>query len=435
MDRQVMLFTVLGMFIDTIVLFFYLNCHCIKKGKHWRVLVAFSIYFLINFIMGGLEVRLGIRTFCNLCIIMGIQYFFYDKINYYEIGKEALVFILLLGVAELLVVPLIFLLTNNYDVSVFNDSSKPSLWLVSMILSRMLSLCLFMIYRKIQKRNYEKLDRQEIWILYLPLVISFISFLVIARIVLDFNNYEEDKLSVLLTIIAWALVSSTMIHMIFFEKYIHYRNRDRELSMLKQKNYMQYEYYRNQVETFEKMRVMYHDLKNHLLVSNHNPKYLRETKEALRQFDRFSDTGNDILNILLWEKYNEANKLGIELDTIIEKVDLNFIDDMDACSIVGNILDNAIEACSEVDRNQVPGISVRIGQINNFIVIKVENDCIGNTRKRQGNSIFETTKTEKKLHGIGLNSIKYVVEKYDGNCEFECSGNRFLTEVLIPITH
>ncbi|WP_349945610.1 ATP-binding protein [Lacrimispora sp. BS-2] len=433
MDKQAILIAIFVMFIDTMVLFFYLNCHTIKESKRLQAISAYSLYFLINCILGSIDFPLLCKAICNICMVLAIRYFNYDKVSRYEIGKEAIVFILLLGISEVLILPLIFLLTKSFDMDIFNDYSRPNLWLISMGLSRIIALCLFMLNRKIQKRNYEKLDEQEILILYLPLLISFVSFLVIAKILLGFDDFEKDDFLVLLAVIACILVVFPLLHMIFFEKYIHYRNKDQELSMLKQKDHIQYEYYQNQIETFENIRIMHHDLKNQMLVSTFSPTYMEKTKETLSQFEKFSDTGNRILDILLWKKSNEANKLGIELESDIEKVDLNFIDDMDICSIAGNILDNAIEACSEIDRNQIPKISVRLSKINNFVIFKIENDCIGSIRKKQRENVFETTKAEKKMHGIGLNSITHAVEKYNGNCEFECMDNKFLTEILIPI--
>lgn len=433
MDKQAMLFTACGMFIDSLILFFYLNCHSIKENRKLHVLFAYLSYFLINCILGSTTLPIFTRAVCNVCMIMAIGYFFYSKISLCEIGKEAIMFLLLMGVAEILIIPLIFLVTQDYNADVFNDPNRYDLWLISMGLSRLIALSLFMLCRKIQKQNYDKLDHQEIVILYLPLAISFVSFLVITKIVIDFEQLRKEHFVILLAAIACLMVISAMLHMLFFEKYVHYRDKDQELSMLKQRNNMQYEYYRNQIETFENMRIMYHDLKNHMLISSLSPKYQAETNDTLRQFEKFSDSGNSILNILLWKKYAQAGKYGIEVESVIEKADLNFMDDMDICSIVGNILDNAIEACMEVDRNQIPEITVRIGKINQFIIIKVENDCIGSVRKKHKESIFETTKAEKNMHGIGLNSVKRAVEKYDGNCEFECNHNKFTTEVLIPI--
>lgn len=182
----------------------------------------------------------------------------------------------------------------------------------------------------------------------------------------------------------------------------------------------------------ENIRIMYHDLKNHLLVSSYNTEYMRKVKDTIIKFDKFADTGCKILDILLWEKYNEANKSGIEFASTFGKIDFSFIEDIDICSIFGNVLDNAIEASREVDRNRLPEINLRVEMINKFVIIRVENDCIGNTRKKNKSNYYETTKTDSHIHGIGLRSVLRAAEKYNGNCEFECLDDKFIVEILIP---
>lgn len=352
--------------------------------------------------------------------------------NCYEIGKEAIIYILLVGIAEFIFIPIVFLYTNNFSVDIFNDPTKPYLWLASMGFSRMIVIFLLRCYRKINRQGYNSLDKQEWLILYLPLIISFICFLIILKIVLDIENFEKEQLSILLVTFSCVLLVYTLIHMSFYEKYIRYRNINQELLILKQKDTLKYEYYRSQIENFENMSILYHDLKNHMLLSNYDSSYWDKTNVALLQFEQSLDTGNEILNILLWEKRKEAEKYGINFECITEKVDLSFIDDMDICSIIGNISDNAIEAGQELLNVKQPVISLKIGNVNNFVIIKIQNDCISSSKIKLKSNIFKTTKDMKKMHGIGLSSVKRAVEKYDGNCEFDTYDDVFIAKILIP---
>ena len=64
----------------------------------------------------------------------------------------------------------------------------------------------------------------------------------------------------------------------------------------------------------------------------------------------------------------------------------------------------------------------------------MENDCILNTRYKLKKGVgYETTKKDKNLHGIGLLSVSKAVEKYDGYCDFKCNGDKFCSEILIPM--
>ena len=131
--------------------------------------------------LGCTDIDLWIRTVVNICLIICIGLIVYENIDFYEIGKEAIIYILLVGIAEFLLIPVVFLYTNNFSADIFK----------SMGFSRMIAMLLFRGYRKINKQSYKSLDKQEWLILYLPLIISFICFLIILRIVLDIENFEK----------------------------------------------------------------------------------------------------------------------------------------------------------------------------------------------------------------------------------------------------
>lgn len=434
MDSKEIIFTVFGMFVDCILLVQYMDLHILKKSRKFGALLFYMLFFLTNCLLGIANIPLIIRTAYNLIMIECIGYFFYEKISIYVLGKEAIIFILLLGISELLIIPIIFLLTGDYTAEIFNDSSYPNLWIISFGLSRIIAAFLFKINKRIQKQNYFKLTKEELAILYFPLGISLISFFIIAKFVLDINKFEKESLVGPLSIIAVVLVFSTMLHMWFFEKYMCDRVNEKEIKLLKQKNKLQYEYYKKQIETFDNVRILYHDLKNHMLLAQSDNTYHKEIEKRLNELNGFVNTGNDILNVLLWQKLTEADNQGIEVEMLVEETDLSFIDDMDICSIFGNILDNAIEACIEIKQKCIPEINIKIRKANNLIFVKVENDCMINTRRKNENkNLFETTKVEKSIHGIGLTSVIRAVEKYDGQCEFECKDNQFCSEILIPI--
>lgn len=431
MSIKEIVFTVIGMFVDCMLLLQYMSLYKVKKCVKYKIWISYGVFFLINCILGLSNFPFIIRTIYNLLMIIYIGYFYYEEVSIYTLGKEAILFILLLGVAELFVIPIFFLLTGTYDAQIFNDVNYLQLWVISFGLSRMIAVFLFKISRRIQKKSYAKLKTDELAILYFPLSVSLMAFLVIAKFVLDIDRFEKEDLVIPLSIVAVVLIFATLLHMLFFEKYMRDRVQERQIKLLKQKNDLQYEYYKKQIDSYENIRILYHDLKNHILAAENN-KYYEKIERKISDFEGFISTGSNILNVLMWQKITEAKEKGIEVETIVEEINYGFIDDMDLCSIIGNILDNAIEACCEVDRNCIPEIDIRIAQVNNLIIIKVINDCVANTRRKTENG-FETTKAEKNIHGIGLLSIEKAVERYDGSVEVWCNGTKFYSEVLIPI--
>ena len=95
--------------------------------------------------------------------------------------------------------------------------------------------------------------------------------------------------------------------------------------------------------------------------------------------------------------------------------------------ILGNLLDNAIEASSKVENNRT--IDIRIKYKNDILFIYVNNSFDGSI-VYEGEKI-KTTKKNKENHGIGLNNIEKILKKYDGTMKVYHTENRFHVDILM----
>lgn len=243
MNVQRVLITGLGMLIDTVMLFSYFSCYNIKENRRLCGAILYITYFIINFMFGLIEFPFWYKILCIIGMVMAVGHYLYDEISIYTIGKEALIFVMLLGIAELLIMPFVFLETGDYDVEIFNDASRPYLWIISMGLSRSIAIGLFKIYRKNRIRHCGKLDKREMVLLYFPLVISFACFGIIIKMVANANNFDKNSMFNSLVLFVCALFFLTVIHMGSFERYINYRDNIQSIFMSTQKNNLQYQYY------------------------------------------------------------------------------------------------------------------------------------------------------------------------------------------------
>lgn len=101
----------------------------------------------------------------------------------------------------------------------------------------------------------------------------------------------------------------------------------------------------------------------------------------------------------------------------------------DLCAILGNLLDNAIEACAKVEDEEKRHIRLLIRRIQQMLVIKVENTYSYKPVVKDGN--FQTSKTDGGLHGWGIKSAKTAAEKYDGMIQTNCDDMLFSTVVTL----
>lgn len=221
---------------------------------------------------------------------------------------------------------------------------------------------------------------------------------------------------------------------LLYSKYRDYREKNRIIII---RNEILKKSYENLQQLFQENEHLLHDLKNHAVIicnyikNNNNEKalsYIESITAPIKKTDNIVNSDIEILNIILNCKAAEAQANNINVSYQVE-VKLCNIDENDLCSILSNLLDNAIEA-SLKDRTEKRYIKMIVKSINNMLMIKIQNN-ISEKPVTVGPSKFETTKAMKVNHGIGLESIKYCVQKYNGNIKFEYGTDYFLVEILL----
>lgn len=145
------------------------------------------------------------------------------------------------------------------------------------------------------------------------------------------------------------------------------------------------------------------------------------------------ETGNMAIDAVVGIKKSYALSKGINLSTeIFIPKDMN-CDSMDMVIILGNLLDNAIEACEKLKDNK--NIKLVIKYSFNNIIISIENTYNGKLGKAEGDNeqskLPKTTKGDFIHHGIGLQNVRNIVSKYNGDMSWSANNNIFKTDVLI----
>ena len=199
----------------------------------------------------------------------------------------------------------------------------------------------------------------------------------------------------------------------------------------------QYLQYKQSRESIELINYKYHDLKHQIEVlrREQDPEkrnaFLNQMEEEIKQYELQNKTGNGVLDTVLTSKSMYCDKHGITLTSVADGKLLDFMETMDICSIFGNALDNAIESVLKIKDKEKRLIHVTVSQQKAFLMIRVENYFEGGLAFNAGQ--FETTKKEKQLHGYGIKSIRYTVNKYDGAVDIDTKRNWFDLKILIPL--
>ena len=177
---------------------------------------------------------------------------------------------------------------------------------------------------------------------------------------------------------------------------------------------------------------LFHDLHNHIGVLRqfltHEKygeavRYLDELQAPVRNLTATVWTGDETADYLINSKAAAAEAAGIRFQVQVEFPRRTNIRSVDLCAILGNLLDNAIEAARQVPDPSRRTAALTIRRIHQMLVIKVENSF--SSVPVQENGKLKTTKTEGGLHGWGLKSAQAAAEKYDGMVQAGVSGEVF----------
>ena len=188
----------------------------------------------------------------------------------------------------------------------------------------------------------------------------------------------------------------------------------------------------------EKNRQLSHDLKNHILVLKHFKmeedyegidKYIEEIEQSFFDIKRRIWTGNQVADMLLEQKRTLAEQEGITFTIQAVPIAEWMFDDSDTCSLLGNLLDNAIEACGRMDGNADKWVSVRIENQKQLLFIKIENSVNEVPVMEKGRPI--SVKKDKMRHGYGLKNVERILNKYDGTIAYLSRDKAFQIKLLI----
>lgn len=181
----------------------------------------------------------------------------------------------------------------------------------------------------------------------------------------------------------------------------------------------------------------FHDFKNHLNVIyeyckeekwNRVTEYVEGIRTPMASLDRRVWSGNEVMDLILNYKKAEAANADIQCDIETEKMNLRHISDQDLCTVLSNIMDNAIEACRKMTMGK-PWIKVIIRSKGNILVVKINNSIAAKPIEKNGKLV--TSKEKKGLHGLGLASVSAVVEKYEGVMKYRYDDKEFEVSITM----
>lgn len=252
--------------------------------------------------------------------------------------------------------------------------------------------------------------------------------------------YESMATSLLAmsTIAAILLIAANILVFYLFEHHIKLTDSRNKEQLIKQQLEYNVNYYKELAHRQQITNKTMHDLKNQLFalreILKENPKDGTERindicEDVLASYSlRF--TGIEAVDALITSKVQTMEEHGIKFSNSIYISMENTLDVFDLCVLLGNLLDNAIEANQKVEIKD-RYISLNIIQQFDFLSINISNAV--NENVKIDKTGIATTKKNKELHGFGLQSVKEIVNKYNGNYTFRQQQNNFETIIMVSM--
>ena len=241
------------------------------------------------------------------------------------------------------------------------------------------------------------------------------------------GNPERNALSVLAESLYQVLCDIFILIILFG---VMERRRLREdVDSMRELVHEQHEQYRHSKQSVELVNEKYHDLKS--LLEGFHGEISREQIDTLKarvgEYDTHIETGNHVLDIVLSEKRAVAAARKIDFTSFVDGKGLDFIEELDLYSLVGNALNNAIDAVSKLPEGE-RFITMTLRAEGGVVTMHVENPYGGDVVMENE---LPKTQRDERYHGFGMKSMERICEKYDGTLAVKAEGGIFSLDAVL----
>ena len=319
-----------------------------------------------------------------------------------------------------------------------------------------IALLLYFSLKKIVRDFHEKdygINRTELLFILTPAAVGLMICMLLRIIMITVEDNVPkmlyDRYPVLIVVLPAILLLSLLSILysvkLFQDMICWNREKSGRIVLEKQISSLQ-EHMEEMERIYSGIRGMKHDMKNTISViqrlsagegNGELEEYLSELNRGLEKLEVRFKTGNTVVDTLMNMKYHEAVRdvPGLKMDA--EKLMLPQgleIHSYDIGVILGNAVDNAMEACRKLKAKEPEAdafIRLCSLQKGNLLILKVENSFDGRLVRRRQEEFPITDKADKSSHGIGLANIKSTAEKYHGTMDFKVKDRVFILSVMM----
>jgi len=421
-----MIFECVAVIFGTFIMYQYINAFFAKRRENRNVIWGYIIFSV------GLTT---LSLFCHEPLVL-ISYtavgVFALLTIYYEAPMSSIIFSVLLFVVLVIVsetvCAIIVSTGGGMDLQETRDYGLPRVLII--VISRlieMLGIKLLSNAARWKKDRETAIEFKQT----LPLLISQFFSIALAYHVFIIGQQANGRLSVIVFCSMIGILYVNIIMFWYFDRikssYQYKADKDAAETKLE----LQKRYYETLEAHQYETEALWHDMRKHLDMvkalkngnSNANSEeYIDELETQIRDIPTIIKTSHPIISALLMEELRKAKNENINLELDIRLKSELKVNPVDLCVLLGNLFDNAFEACCGLSADDAKHIEICLAQKGSAIFIEVKNSYNPNMEKA----------LRRGKRGFGLKNIRRVVDKYGGNMDICSNSNIYRTAITIP---
>lgn len=424
----------LSFLVEAVILGQYASTLFIPKHRtKIRLTVLCSLYFAL-FVISMLDsawLNTFMYLFANLVFLI-TQY----SLKWHSAFFHSVMLTAVMGICELA----LYGITRRSASYLYQKAARFHSMIIFTIFSKMMFFTIIYIcmhFLKGRQKQDQQRDNSALLLVFIPLTSVFIMLTFLT--VNDAYTLSPALTAIIALDAVFLLVTNLLVFGI--NQYNQNKNKEfTEMQLLLQKEANSAEYYQMLLSQSENQNILIHDIKKHLQsISLLNDKgeqdkitaYIRQlmVSSDLKETARLCD--HEMLNTILCQYKRQCDNKHISFHVDIRHGTTDFIADSDLTSLFGNLLDNAMEAASNIPEAFIEINTVRRANTP-FVVITVINSSRKNPFSGPQGSLA-TSKSDRRRHGFGIKSIRKTVSKYQGDIKMYYNDDTLTFHTIIGI--
>ena len=352
-------------------------------------------------------------------------------IIYYEAPVSSIIFSVLLFAVLVIVSEAICAVIvsagRGTDLQETRDYGLPRV--LSIVISRLIEILSIKLLSNAARWKKDKETSVE-FNQTLPLLFAQIFSIALAYQVFIIGQQTDGHLSIIMFFSMIGILYVNIIVFWYFDRIKSSYRYKSEKEAAETKFDLQKRYYETLEAHQYETDALWHDMRKHLdavkmLANNRNAnaeEYLSELETQIRDIPTIIKTSQPIISALLTEEIRKAKKENIHIDLDVRLENELKVNPVDLCVLLGNLFDNAFEACCGLSDAAARHIEICLAQKSSAIFIEVKNT----------HDPFAEKTSQQGKRGFGLKNIQRVVDKHNGDMEIRSDNNVYQTTITIP---